>query len=1184
MDIALGSKRRFIGTSHPNQFLHRTTMGTSMIRSLYAPRPHPYYIVSPDYRRTSAGIRVMHMLCDALNRAGHEAYITTSAVSPQLMTPVLTNAAREFHKRVGVEPIAVYPEVTSGNPLSSDVVARYLLNVPGFLMNDGTQGYPESDLLFAFSRGLMMPDMPDDRLMFLQPVDLGVFKLPLDPAKRIAGKICYYQGRLGTGIDKSLLPPGSIEITGDYPESKEELIDIFQTCEYFYASATTALGAEAILCGCICVVFPGPGAPLDFTTEETGNFGGAWSLAPEDIERARRTLPLFREKMEQMQITFWDHLDHFIEVTQQAATACLATKREPEVVNRLARRDIQARQLQAAAPPLAFAAIAIVVLDLTGNSHLLNKTLNSLAGCPASITPMVISRTAVSSGQAAAFAYIGEHYIKVINRAVSDSASQWLLIIQAGEELSASGLLLTAHKLTEMADCRAVFADEIARIDRETLNPLLRPDFNLDLLLSFPAGFARHWLFRRDLWQSLGGFARDNRRAFELDFILRLIETDGLAGLGHISEPLVIADAAPLTEIPQERQAIERHLQQRGFSEAQVRALPGGRYEVDYGHAQQPMVSIVIVLDGQLAYAQRCVESLLENTPAGRYEILLLDCGQIEPLMLNWLAGIEKLGAAQLKVLRFSGEASPTAVRNHASTEAHGEFVLFLDASAGVIGKDWLQQLLNHAQRPEVGCVGGKLIGVDGTLSRGAQVLGLEGPVGNPFARRPLDEMGYMWRMQVDQDCAAVSGHCLMVRREAFISAGGFDEQMLPWTAADLCLKFSQAGYLNVWTPRAQLLIGDTAEPAPTAAQEDLMYERWLPALARDPAYNIHLGVGPGQAFQLAADAWALPASIGQPSPARVLAHTWKPAVDCQSRLIQPFESLRAQGLIDGAIVQHWLSPVELERIAPEVIVLQCQEGEQHLQSLRRMKLLSRAFKVGELSTLVELPGSRPLLRNALACVDRVVVPSPLLAELIEGLNADIHVVQTRLDPHRWAQLKSARQVGGKPRVGLTARGRQLADIELIGEVIKSLADEVDWVLMGSCPSPLRPFIREVHGGTGADFGQKLASLNLDLALVPLQDTLTNRCASHERLLEFGACGVPVIASDLEPHRGGLPVALVKPGDAHWIAAVRLHLQDIPALQRMGDHLRECVRKDWMLDESGLQVWCKAWLEHPSNN
>ena len=216
-----------------------------MIRSLYSARPNPYYIIAPDYRRNSAGIRVMHMLCDALIRSGYEAYISANILNPALMTPRLTSEVKALHKAQKIEPIVVYPEVVTGNPLAGNVVVRYLLNTPGFVGGNGIYG--EDDILFAFAKGLCIPGMSEKNILFLQPIDLGVFRLPDNPAKRIAGKVCYYQGRSGRGVDKAALPAGAIEITFNYPETWEGLVEVFQTCEYFYSSTATALTADCLL-------------------------------------------------------------------------------------------------------------------------------------------------------------------------------------------------------------------------------------------------------------------------------------------------------------------------------------------------------------------------------------------------------------------------------------------------------------------------------------------------------------------------------------------------------------------------------------------------------------------------------------------------------------------------------------------------------------------------------------------------------------------------------------------------------------------------------------------------------------------------------------------------------------------------------------------------------------------------
>jgi hypothetical protein len=209
--------------------------------------------------------------------------------------------------------------------------------------------------------------------------------------------------------------------------------------------------------------------------------------------------------------------------------------------------------------------------------------------------------------------------------------------------------------------------------------------------------------------------------------------------------------------------------------------------------------------------------------------------------------------------------------------------------------------------------------------------------------------------------------------------------------------------------------------------------------------------------------------------------------------------------------------------------------------------------------------------------MDRLVVPTPLLAQTFNGFIADIRVVETRLDPQRWGSVSTSRRAGTKPRIGLAARGAQPEDIELLSEVIKALAEEVAWVLIGYCPPALRPFMEEIHSAAEDGYPGRLASLDLDLALTPLQDTLLNRCKSHERLLEFGICGVPVIGSDIEPHRG-LPVTLVNGDSARWMEAIRAHLTDLDATHRQGDQLQACVRRDWMLDPAALQRWREGWL------
>ena len=147
-------------------------------------------------------------------------------------------------------------------------------------------------------------------------------------------------------------------------------------------------------------------------------------------------------------------------------------------------------------------------------------------------------------------------------------------------------------------------------------------------------------------------------------------------------------------------------------------------------------------------------------------------------------------------------------------------------------------------------------------------------------------------------------------------------------------------------------------------------------------------------------------------------------------------------------------------------------------------------------------------------------------------------------------------------------------------EVVRTLADEVDWVFFGMCPEMLRPYVKEFHKGVPmAQYPRKLASMNLDLALAPLEQNLFNDCKSNLRLLEYGACGYPVICTETKAYAGYLPCTRVKRNEAeYWLEAIRMHLGDPHASYQQGDALREAVLSDYVLSRHHLQHWANAWL------
>ncbi|MNZ58911.1 hypothetical protein D3C78_769290 [compost metagenome] len=308
--------------------------------------------------------------------------------------------------------------------------------------------------------------------------------------------------------------------------------------------------------------------------------------------------------------------------------------------------------------------------------------------------------------------------------------------------------------------------------------------------------------------------------------------------------------------------------------------------------------------------------------------------------------------------------------------------------------------------------------------------------------------------------------------------------------------------------------------------------------------------------------------------------------------MVQPFTELERAGWIQGQLDYATPNTIEMERCKPDSIILQCRYMASTIRDIERVKTFSNARRIYEIDDyIIDVPkknahsrnmpqNMRELVSRGISLCDRVVVSTQPLADALSSMHDDIRVVPNMLAMHMWSDLKSHRQTTLKPRVGWAGGTSHQGDLELLAEVVRELADEVDWVFFGMCPEVLRPYVKEYHTGIAMSlYPQKLASLNLDLALAPLESNLFNDCKSNLRLLEYGACGFPVVCADTKAYQGYLPCTRVAGNSTQaWLEAIRMHLDDPQASYRQGDALREVVLRDFMLTPDKLQHWANAWL------
>jgi glycosyltransferase involved in cell wall biosynthesis len=775
----------------------------------------------------------------------------------------------------------------------------------------------------------------------------------------------------------------------------------------------------------------------------------------------------------------------------------------------------------------------------------------------------------------------------------------WLLIIKAGDELTQCGLLMAYVEMIKHPDQKAIYTDKMLRAPGGSIETAFLPDFNHDLLVSFPWLMSNHWFFKLDSLLEHKGFDESAGEFFELAYIFSLLATNGHSHIHHLAEPLLITpEPKAWIEEPQERAIVEKYIIDLGYPNGQVLQLSPRLYRALYLQETLPLVSIVIPnQDFQLT--QRCLESLLQNTGYNHYEVLIVDNHSKDEASIAWLQGIGAIDPQRFRIVTNNGPTDIYAMNNTGAQVALGDFIVFVDPSVHFIESSWLDSLINHGQRPNVGAVGVKV--VDSSLnvySAGLVICMIKGKE-NAFAGERYDAIGYLQRLSVDQGYSAISSKCVMVRKSHFESVGGFKVSIESNTETDIdfCLKLKAKELDNIWTPYAVVQFSPLDSSIKKSTTEgylpsDAFLSEWLPAFANDPAYNKNFSfvAKPFSVESLSEINWR-PLSW-RPLPV-ILAHPSDDTGCGQYRVIKPLSSMMQEGTVDGLISYRALVPAELEKLQPNTIVFQRPLAREFLDYMNNAKIYSNAFKVYEIDDLItNIPiknyfktahpkDTVKLLREGIAQVDRLIVSTPGLADAYSGWHSDTRVLELKLPTIWWSNLSVNRTEHKKPRVGWAGGSSHLGDLELIADVVKELADEVDWIFFGMCPKKLRPYIKEFHSGVPIHmYPQKLASLDLDLALAPLENNQFNDCKSNLRLLEYGACGYPVICSNTRAFvECKLPVQIVKNKFKDWTSAIRSHINDIEASRLRGMELASQVRAEWILEDTSLDQWKAMWAQ-----
>ncbi|MDD0811813.1 glycosyltransferase [Curvibacter sp. RS43] len=838
---------------------------------LYESLRRPYYIEAPPYRRSSAGIRVMHMLCHVLNRLGEEAYVFTSGVNPELNTPTLSEEVVRRHQQAGREPIVVYPEIVSGNPRRAKSVVRYVLNVPGLIGGDKT--FADTELIYAYGQNILPPNAPPGNVLFFPSVDSSLFNNRDNPLDTQRQGILVYPGRHLNALKEHPELAQATVITATWPASRAELAALMRRSEMLYCFESTAIALEAVLCGCPAVTLHSPffdGQAIN--SQELGREGMAFGGAPEEVAYARRTVGQMQATYQRLEEQFWVKLQQFIRDSQ----ALPLTEPAPQPMRyQPGAADLAFAQWRQAQSLNEFTAQALAERMMVDWQHkprfhlLLSCTPDEqdgvtalLASLDAQLYPEWIltvlstadAPSAIATNPRLQWLCLREaSAAPIVLQALAEaSPADWLGLLPAGVTVAEpQSLQVLADQINAQPAWRLVYGDDALQPTGQSPEAHFKPDFNLDLLRS-KAYTGRALFVEKQAWLACGGLG-PHTDASAYDLVLRMHDQAGAAAIGHLSELLwLYASAASRhSEAEAERAALREHLARQGLAAEVLPGLSPHTHHVRYAAPQPSDVTALIAVRHDRQYLQPLLASWQQLGPDDRTPILLLDLGCEDPDELAFLDSLAQDAFWQGRVQRLDARGlSPAQALNLGLRHSTAEHLLCLDVRSHLIQPDWLERLLGIAQRPDVGAVAPRLVNpANSQLIESYWLGGLEGLAGPAFRDLALDAPGLHERALCEQSALAVNASVLLLKRSALAGAAWLDETLPERAAwAELGLRLRAQQRLLVWTPHAVVLQHPRlpAEPAPASAWHGGL-PAWptlpLQALAQDPNHHRQLSL-----------------------------------------------------------------------------------------------------------------------------------------------------------------------------------------------------------------------------------------------------------------------------------------------------------------------------------------------------
>jgi GT2 family glycosyltransferase len=444
------------------------------------------------------------------------------------------------------------------------------------------------------------------------------------------------------------------------------------------------------------------------------------------------------------------------------------------------------------------------------------------------------------------------------NEALSLAAGDFIGLVDSDDQLAIDALYENVKLLNQFPEADMIYSDE----DKLDLNgarcePHFKPDWAPDTLMSLP--YTGHFgVYRKSLIHQIGEFRKGYDGSRDSDLVLRISEKTRnifhipkiLYHLRKISGAISSGISSKSYSYDSASKALTDYLERNHIEGAVFEGHFIGSYRIRRAIKDMPKVKIIVPFKDQAEILEKCVNSIIEKTTYGNFEIHLINNQSEKNETLQYLEGMK--GDSICKLWNYNKPFNFSSIINYAVSKVDAEYLVLLNNDMEVISPDWISAMLEFAQRTDVGAVGALLYYPNDTIQHAGVIVGLGGVADHSHRYFPRNALGYMGRPKSIQNLSAVTAACLMTKRKVFEEVGGFDENYShAFNDVDYCLKIRERGYLIVYTPYAELYhyeslsrgFEDTPEKQARFKKEiEYFQSKWKDVLAKgDPYYSPNL-------------------------------------------------------------------------------------------------------------------------------------------------------------------------------------------------------------------------------------------------------------------------------------------------------------------------------------------------------